>query len=143
MDQTSTEQFESLKAQINAVLDANPDLTEDGVGAPDDRFRWSLADTKDFRDSRERLCRVDLGLLARAVDWLNTWPRTKHVNSRFQQSSYGLKHVFEREAGEYIANGEFILAGLIAGLQMQRHPNNLNVHFNLSSSRMPRVKFDA
>jgi hypothetical protein len=140
MDQTSLEQFESLKLEVAAVLDANSDLTEEGIGAPDGRFRWSLADTKDFRDSRERLCRVDLELVARAVAWLNTWPRTKHVNSRFQQSSDGFKHVFEQETHEYIGNGEFILAGLIAGLQIQRHPNNPNVHFNLSSRRMPRVR---
>jgi hypothetical protein len=96
------------QAQIIAVLDANPHLTIHGMGAPDDHLRYSSRDTEEFRRSRQDLRDFNLELLARAVDWLNAWPRTKHVNER-QLSSYGLKHVFEYEA-EYIENGAFILA---------------------------------
>ena len=57
---------------------------------------------------------------------------TRRVNPR-ASGSYGLKHICEEEIGEYVANGELIVAFIHLGLQYKRiRPGSPNVHFNIS-----------
>lgn len=55
----------------------------------------------------------------------------KTVNRRY--SSYSLKHVAERAAGEYVTNGALILAALRLGHDViPDGPDNCNAHFRAS-----------
>ncbi len=50
-------------------------------------------------------------------------------------SSYFLKHVVERWAGEYVSNGAFIQAALDLGYSIHRIDNSPNAVFNMSFPR--------
>lgn len=55
------------------------------------------------------------------------WER-KIIN--WDYSSYGLKHVMERETRIYVTNGAFIKAAMLLGYSIKSH-NSINVHFNM------------
>ena len=59
--------------------------------------------------------------------WISRFVKLKNINKT--GSSYGLKHVAEREIG-YITNGELIAAALMEGFNVQiEGPNG---YFNIS-----------
>jgi hypothetical protein len=51
-----------------------------------------------------------------------------------RRSSYGLKHVVEDRFGEYVSNGEFIAAALIAGFKIQTVYDSPNCIVNVPVS---------
>lgn len=67
-----------------------------------------------------------------AIDWLADKPRTKNVNCS-QRTSYGLKHIMERQTGTYVMNGEFLAAALFLGFKLRRVQDTPNGHLNISS----------
>ncbi len=58
--------------------------------------------------------RVHLAEIERARRFLKGLPTRQTLNRR-EGSTYGLKHVAERWAGDYISNGAFILACYLEG----------------------------
>jgi hypothetical protein len=63
--------------------------------------------------------------------WINEGfarPR-KTINKSI--SSYGLKHLAERQAGSYISNEALIQAMIQSGFRAQRIPNSPNYYFNV------------
>lgn len=57
-----------------------------------------------------------------AAKWLNRFPKQTRFNEK--QRAYRLKHVFEEDVangGVYLCNGDFILAGLLAGFKIKEY----------------------
>jgi hypothetical protein len=61
-----------------------------------------------------------IDLLVIAIGWLKERPQRRFI------SSYELKHLFEHETGDYLINGMFILAALLAGLRIKRVKDSPN-----------------
>ena len=119
---------ERIRREMIAALDANPDLTEYGIGLYEDYPRrrspaeHQAALTTEHRELSD-LVERDFTTFVHAVDWLYRQPRRASVN-RDVGSSYGLKHVFSAQTGIYISNGRFILAALVAGVKITRKPHS-------------------
>lgn len=54
--------------------------------------------------------------LAKLIRWLSSFETSKRFT---RASSYGLKHVFERETDIYVTDGLFILGALMAGFTVR------------------------
>ena len=73
----------------------------------------------------------------RARAWLRTQQPPLTLNAR--RSSYSLKHIAERAAGNYISNGAFIAAALLEGWTVKRIPgSNPNAWLNISEKGLKR-----
>ncbi len=67
---------------------------------------------------------------------------TKYINTYFEpsksiyrkRSSYGLKHLVERNIGIYISNGEFIAAMLLCGYQSYKE-TTWNCYFKIKNRK--------
>jgi hypothetical protein len=110
-----------------------PELTPYGFGVFDFRGEgrrpgWR-AET--LRQEREKL-RGQLNSFVAARAWLRRFPRLKRVNRR-RGTSYGLKHVAEREIG-YLTNGVFIAAAIAEGFVVRRIKHSPNARIGISSS---------
>jgi hypothetical protein len=97
-------------SDIQQILDQHPQLHFDGYGRRTgetlERFRVEL------------LIPESVEIINLVVDWLkaNITP-THTINVR--HSSYGLKHLAERVIGEYVGNGQLIVAALLCGYKMR------------------------
>lgn len=82
---------------------------------------------------------IDEGLLTdkspeiaeKVCNWIhsNIHPRKTPLNGR---SSYGIKHILERDTGIYLTNNEFKDAMLLCGF-FPVNPNELNWRYRISS----------
>lgn len=63
------------------------------------------------------------------IDTCIAWLRTKKIDNKINQvsTSYGIKHIIERELHTYVCNGSFIAAVIYLGIPYERinHPNIL------------------
>ena len=106
--------------QLRDILLEHPALHDGGYGpsayGDDDANRVILATSiEEFVTAREWIAQHFLP--------------TARINSR--RSSYGMKHVMERESGYYVTNGVFIAAMLANGYRMKRKPF-YNPSFNVA-----------
>ena len=87
---------------------------------PTDLFQNGF-DTNDKTPlSKERVQKV--------ADWIST--RFEKSTRLYKiDSSYSIKHIVEKNMGEYIANGELIAAMILIGFKYQRIPASPNVYF--------------
>jgi hypothetical protein len=102
---------------LSAAIEWLPNLSDRGFGF------WDT-----FEADRKQLAQRGAEFDAvRAWIW-------RHLNAirtmNRRHSSYGLKHIAERELGHYISNGLFIAAMAGAGFRVQ--PVGHNAHFNVS-----------
>ncbi len=68
------------------------------------------------------------------LDWIQAHCiKIKTVNKR--HTSYGLKHILERDTGIYLTNNQFKHAMLIAG-HMPEYEHELNWHFRISEKKI-------
>lgn len=98
------------QADLDAVMTEYPRLTDEGYGLS------NLEPETSERLERERAdLRRNLGEVQAAAEWISRQERQSRLSKR-SSSSYGLKHVMERETGTYVTNGAFIAAALIIGV---------------------------
>jgi hypothetical protein len=79
------------------------------------------------------------------VDICLAWLK-EHATQRKTQNqdigSYGLKHLVEHDAGDYVSNGAFIVAAWRAGYTLYPyHVHDLNCGFNISLGRGWRKRY--
>ena len=115
---------------LSAVMDQYGHLNE--VGNYDKEWFQTdgEVDEDEFNASRERL-RAATDAFEEAKAWIRTvlTSRTKHVNKK-TTSSYGLKHIAEKECKSgFVSNGTFIAAMIACGFLCDDDPSP---HFNLS-----------
>jgi hypothetical protein len=113
-------------SDIAAVIAKIPGLNAYGVG-----FYCGVkaADRPDWLARNQRDLLEDVDGCSRAESWLRDKAKTKTVNRR--RSSYGLKHVAEKEVG-YITNGAFIAAAIHCGFPYRVDLHSPNVGFGIS-----------
>jgi len=81
--------------------------------------------------------KIDPNQVQACIEWLlahDALDRRKTINTRC--SSYGWKHVVEKDKSTYISNGAFICAALYLKYRMKRAgPTNPNAYFNIRKVR--------
>lgn len=84
-------------------------------------------------ENRQRLLGRIEGFI-KTCDWLTQVEKTKGIR-RTTPSSYGLKHIAEKDIG-YISNGVFIAAAIHCGFKYTREANP---HFNMSPESIAAI----
>lgn len=69
--------------------------------------------------------------------WLAKISKIKTINK--SRSSYGLKHLAEKEIG-YITNGVFIAAAIHCGFDFKLQIGSANVFFNMSEKSLKHIE---
>lgn len=117
--------------RLNTLIDETPSLSTYGYSPVYLHFRYK---TKQEGLEKHELYRQELreaaGRVKRTHDWLldHITPIKTLCQTR---SSYGMKHTVEKYIN-YITNGEFIAAALLAGYKMKCRHNSPNPHFAMS-----------
>jgi len=117
--------------QLAAVMTREPLLTRNGMGYGN--YHRTLAEQRKAFDEWRTELRTMADDVAEVTAWLltNIEP-LRTVNRR--TTSYGHKHTVERAIGRYVANGELIAAGIIAGYPYAREAGGSpNVYFGMSA----------
>lgn len=114
---------------IRAAMARLPGLNSFGVGLFDSGRRLSAAEYRQEMDDNCAALLGDTEGFVKTCDWLSGITPIKTINKRY--SSYGLKHLAERDIG-YITNGTFIAAAIHCGFQFWRRERSPNVYFNMS-----------
>lgn len=91
-----------MKLNLEAILKEQPTLTPFGIEGT-----RTLKTTEIFESEY-------LNQIESCIDWLSTRTVQKTINKRI--SSYGIKHILERELNTYVANGCFIVAVIHLGI---------------------------
>ncbi len=114
------------ESNIAAVIGRIPGLNAFGVGC----FYGVEATDRETQLARDRAALLaDVDGCSRAESWLRNKAKRKTINPK--RSSYGLKHLAEREVG-YITNGAFIAAAVHLGFPYRVHPDSPNVGLGIS-----------
>jgi hypothetical protein len=107
---------------FRGVLDQHPKLCESGYNYNYRRNHGPDGQTPQlrFNQAREYLTN-SLDSVQQAIAWIGPIKRTKTAGDTCA-SSYGLKHVMERQSGVYVTNGAFIAAALMLGVPVGLRP---------------------
>lgn len=125
-----------VNQNLKNVLDAHPTLCDFGYSL------YGCGLTNEER--KERLVKERQYMLdnysekfEQVVRWLSRFSKTKTI--RKSHSSYGLKHICERDVG-YITNGLFIAAAIHCGFDFQRSSlMSPNLFFNISKKEVDKL----
>ncbi len=118
---------------IQAVIDLVPELTDFGIGIYDNGRGLDKAQKKAEFDKNQSSLLDSSESFEKAVFWLKQVGKIKSFNPH--RSSYGLKHLAEKDIG-YITNGVFIAAAIHSGFKYKITPQNPNVQFNMSEKSL-------
>lgn len=90
-----------------------------------------------FREEDSPLSFNDLSIKEQEslMSWCTAIDSIKPFNNK--RNSYGLKHTYERKTGNYVGNGAFKGAMLLAGFEV-KNLNSLNWVFNVSEGYIKR-----
>lgn len=104
---------------LNEILEKEPLLTADGIG-------WG--EQSDFyrKGYKEQI--------QTCVDWLQARKTQEEINRSV--SSYGIKHIVEKETKKYVANGCFIAAVIHLGIPYERNPGTTNICIAMSTAEL-------
>ena len=119
-----TEQDECLMF-LERALEIEPRLCYYGLGVYDGKNLVYRG--RKFEESRDRLQNAIHELIA-CEAWLVQQKRTKKVT--MHHSSYGLKHIVERTAKRYIANG--VLCAMAIGMGFKYTVDGPNIFINIA-----------
>lgn len=129
---------EEADRQVAVVMDREPQLIPNGFGPS--------AFTRTMRERRVEFTqgRAALRGMAEHIDEVRQW-LVQHIEPRksinVYAGSYGLKHLVEKDRGEYLTNGEFIAAALAAGYPYRREPGGSpNAVFGMSERSITAVR---
>ena len=124
-------------SDIAKVLGREPQLNDFGFGVSSDR-KTPEERIATFERDRASICEpTSLAQFMAARGWLSRFDKIKALNKL--GSSYGLKHVAERDIG-YITNGVFIAAAIAEGFTVRRMDGSPNALFNISTKAWRREK---
>jgi hypothetical protein len=109
---------------IKNILHAEPTLTPFGIEGPntfhtDDKF------DQDYINQIET-----------CIEWLNSRTVSKKMNRNI--SSYGIKHILERELHTYVSNGCFIAAVISLGIPYEKIPDSPNIFVSILYKELKR-----
>jgi hypothetical protein len=105
---------------IEKILQKEPTLTPLGIEGPG----TFTCDNPDFDDDYIRQINT-------CINWLKGKKLKKTLNKNI--SSYGIKHILERELDTYVSNGCFIAAVIHLGIPYYRIPESPNIFIPIAS----------
>lgn len=112
------------QASLRRAMDLAPELGGFGYRVTRDRGETPEEAKARFLENRaEMFGEHGFDEFIRATEFLSKFGRRKSMNRK--RSSYGLKHDAEREAGDYVANGNSDRRGAGAGLLRRADPRRL------------------
>lgn len=125
------------RADIEAVIALVPQLNDHGIGIYFG-FRSKSKSERDeiFARDQAELLQSEVAC-TKVCEWLATKVRIATVNDR--HSSYGLKHMMQRETGFYVTNGIFIAAAIHSGFVYKVYPGSPNVCFGISERSLKKA----
>ncbi len=80
---------------------------------------------------------ADESQYTKILDWVNQLEKTKKIN--YDTFSYALKHRCEEAIGEYVTNGQIIVAMILAGFDVYYLENHKNAKFNVSTKSLKNL----
>ena len=126
------------KSDIRKSISKLPNLTDFGVGLYENGKGLSKSEyKKQFKKEQERLL-DSVESFDKTCTWLSQINKIKSINTK--NTSYGLKHIAEKDIG-YITNGGFIAAAIHCGFDFKVYDNFPNVEFNMSAKSINRLRF--
>jgi hypothetical protein len=115
---------------LRAILKQKPDLMLEGFKTPRNAYLYPSS-RRDMLSNDEWVITF---IACRA--WLEQ--REKQITFNQSGTSYGWKHIAERDTGTYIPNGVFIAAAIAEEFRFQRVYNTPNVLLNIARKRPRR-----
>ncbi|MFE5549461.1 hypothetical protein ACFQ71_37400 [Streptomyces sp. NPDC056534] len=115
------------QSDLDQLMSDHPTLTSEGYG------RSTLVPADKEPELRAGLA-SDLTSVQEAAAWIAELGWTSAVSDD-SPSSYHLKHVMEDATGQYVTNGAFIAAALLAGVPVKL--NGLNPPIGVSPQSLP------
>lgn len=122
---------------IQAVIDLVPELTDFGIGIYDGGRELDKAQKKDAFDKNQSSLLDSSESFEKTVTWLKQIEKIQSFNTH--RSSYGLKHLAEKDIG-YITNGVFIAAAIHSGFKYKINRDSPNVLFNMSENSLKKLE---
>jgi hypothetical protein len=131
----SPEILAEAAAEMERVLDREPHLGDFGFDVWD-RRKTSLEMAAELARQRDDiLSSASLAAFIATRAWLRRHNKRKTINK--SGTSYGLKHIAERDVG-YITNGVFIAAAVAEGFRVVRDGDGPNAWLNISETAWNR-----
>ncbi|MCR9909731.1 hypothetical protein NB545_20050 [Vibrio campbellii] len=122
---------------IQSAISVMPNLTNFGVGIYNNALGL-ISDEVKVKFQEEKLALLDSSeSFIKTVEWLKQIEKTEKFNAK--RSSYGLKHVAEKDIG-YITNGVFIAAAIHSGFKYRIISDGPNVAFNMSEKSLRKIE---
>jgi hypothetical protein len=122
----------SLRHEMQRIMEELPDLWTGGLGGSSRLTPSEVAQLRESLLTAEHLWQFDT-----ARRWLRRFPKAAAFPP-WPRSSYGLKHVMEREAGGSCTNGNFIAAAVAEGFRVAQLDGGPNVRINISKEAWER-----
>jgi hypothetical protein len=123
------------QADIQRIMDKHPELNDFGIGVYDDK--QSPAERAETLAKEKSRLLESVDACNRVCEWLRGIERIKSIN--WDQSSYGLKHLAERDS-EYCTNGVFITAAIHSGFPYRIKSDSPNVWFGMSAKSINAIR---
>jgi hypothetical protein len=118
---------------IKKVIDKIPNLTNFGIGLFEGGKRFTEIEKElELKKGQEELLKRTVEF-EKICHWLSKKEQRNSINTRI--SSYGLKHIAEKEIG-YVTNGSFIAAAVSYGFAYRISANSPNALFNISDKSL-------
>ena len=84
-----------------------------------------------FFPSDKKEDQIDKNKLEHIISYIELW-FDKTINISKKQSSYGLKHLVERNIDTYVSNGELVASMIICGYKYKA--DGINCYFNVNTN---------
>jgi hypothetical protein len=116
---------------LEAIMEAEPVLNTIGFGLGNCTTYKNLEERRAaLADHRDAL-RKQIDTCAKVAAWLEENARPRKTINR-NDSSYGWKHIVEKEIGKYVSNGAFIAAAIHSGFKFTAEGGYCpNAYFNI------------
>lgn len=126
------------KSDFKKVINKEPSLTSRGINSLfqiKKHKKLSLEEAKKEFERERELFVSDYEDFKICCEWLSKFEKIKTP----QFSSYYLKHVVEKLAGEGVSNGALIAAAIHLDIPMESGSNSLNINIAISK-KCPYIK---
>lgn len=120
-------------ADIQAAINKLPQLTSFGYGLAHQEEGMSKLEYKEAIQKAQMKLLADTESFDKACLWLKNIKPMSSMNNK--HTSYGLKHLAEKEIG-YITNGTFIAAAIHCGFKYKVRKGSPNVKFNMAEDSL-------
>jgi len=124
--------LKKMKSEILKILKQYPTLNSFGFGLYNEGRGLSVNERMSELKKLQDQLLDNVEQIQDVVSWLEDIDKIVSFNKR--HSSYGLKHIVEKYAHRYVANGSFIVGSVLSGFKVQIATPN--AYFNISEKSL-------